>query len=52
MGYPYMNSQGYANIPAGNHTLRFFGEVEDGTNKVSSIGFGGAQDFLKVRIYN
>lgn len=52
LGYPYMNSQGYANIPAGNHSLRFFGEVEDAAGKYTSVGFGGAQDFLKLRIYN
>lgn len=52
LGYPYMNSQGYANIPAGNHSLKFFGEVEDAAGKYTSVGFGGAQDFLKLRIYN
>ncbi|RTY95968.1 hypothetical protein [Flavobacterium sp. GT3R68] len=52
LGYPYMNSQGYANIPAGNHSLKFFGEVEDAPSKYTSVGFGGAQDFLKLRIYN
>lgn len=52
LGYPYMNSQGYANIPAGNHSLVFFGEVEDAPGKLTSVGFGGAQDFLKLRIYN
>jgi hypothetical protein len=52
LGYPYMNSQGYANIPAGNHSLKFFGEVEDGVGKYTSVGFGGTQDFLKLRIYN
>ena len=52
LGYPYMNSQGYANIPAGNHCLKFFGEVEDTLAQYTSVGFGGAQDFLKLRIYN
>lgn len=51
-GYPYMNSQGYANIPAGNHALVFFGESNDGTNKYTSVGFGGDLDYLKIRIYN
>jgi hypothetical protein len=51
-GYPYMNSQGYANIPAGNHSLVFYGESNDGTNKYTSVGFGGDIDFLKIRIYN
>lgn len=52
LGYAYMNSQGYANIPAGNHSLKFFGEVEDGVNKYTSVSFGSAQDYLKLRIYN
>ena len=52
MGYPYMNSHGYANLPAGNHKLVFFGKSTDGTNKYTSIGFGGAQDYLKIRIFN
>lgn len=52
IGYPYMNSHGYANIPAGNHSLKFFAETNDGTNLYTSVGFGGAQDFLKIRIFN
>ncbi|RXR21074.1 hypothetical protein EQG63_03805 [Flavobacterium amnicola] len=52
IGYPYMNSHGYANIPAGNHSLKFFAETNDGTNLYTSAGFGGAQDFLKIRIFN
>lgn len=52
MGYPYMNSHGYANIPAGNHSLVFFAKSTDGTAKVTSIGFGGDLDYLKIRLYN
>ncbi|UOK43248.1 MULTISPECIES: hypothetical protein [Flavobacterium] len=52
MGYPYMNAHGYANIPAGNHSLRFFAKTSDGTNKYTSVGFGGDLDYLKIRLYN
>ena len=52
VGYPYMNSQGYANVPAGNHALVFYAETNDGTNKFTSVGFGGDLDYLKIRIYN
>ncbi|MGX7667764.1 hypothetical protein [Flavobacterium pedocola] len=52
MGYPYMNAHGYANIPAGNHSLKFFAKTTDGTNKYTSVGFGGDLDYLKIRLYN
>jgi len=52
IGYPYMNSHGYANIPAGNHKLVFFAETIDGTSKFTSVGFGGDLDYLKIRLYN
>lgn len=52
LGYAYMNGQGYANIPAGNHSLKVFGEVDDGLTTYTSVGFGGAQDYVKIRIYN
>ena len=52
LGYPYMNSHGYANIPAGNHQLVFFGESIDGIGKSTSIGFGGDIDYLKIRLFN
>ena len=52
LGYPYMNSHGYANIPAGNHSLRFFAETIDGANKFTSVGFGGDIDYLKIRLFN
>lgn len=51
-GYPYMNSQGYMNLPEGNHTIYFFGVVKDPINTFTSIGFGGANDYLKIRVYN
>lgn len=50
-GYPYMNSQGYANLPAGTHTLYFFGVVNDAPNTFTSIGFGGANEYLKIRVF-
>ena len=52
LGYPYMNSHGYANIPAGNHQLVFFAESIDGVGKFTSIGFGGDIDYLKIRLFN
>lgn len=52
MGYPYMNAHGYANIPSGNHKLVFFAKTTDGTNKYTSVGFGGDLDYLKIRLYN
>ena len=52
LGYPYMNSHGYANIPTGNHQLVFFGESIDGATKFTSVGFGGDIDYLKIRLFN
>ncbi|MCG2610290.1 hypothetical protein LZZ90_02070 [Flavobacterium sp. SM15] len=52
LGYAYMNSHGYSSIPAGNHSLHFFGQINDGESKLTSVGYGGAKDFLKIRIYN
>ena len=51
-GYPYMNSQGYVDLPAGNHTIYFYGVVNDGPNVYTSIGFGGANEYLKIRLFN
>lgn len=51
-GYPNMNSQGYVNLSAGSHTLYFFGVVNDPPNTFTSIGFGGANDYLKIRLFN
>lgn len=52
LGYAYTNGHGYTTIPAGNHALYFFAEITDGVNKHTSIGFGGVQDLLRIRIYN
>ncbi len=51
-GYPYMNGQAYLTVPAGTHTLYFYGRVNDSPTHYTSVGFGGAQDFLKIRVYN
>jgi hypothetical protein len=51
-GYAYMNGMGYASIPAGNHSLKFYGSTIDGTNRYTSVGFGGDKDYLKIRLYN
>ncbi|WP_333807908.1 hypothetical protein [Flavobacterium sp.] len=51
-GYPYMNSQGYVDLPAGNHTIYFYGVVIDAPNTFTSVGFGGANEYLKIRLYN
>lgn len=51
-GYTYMNSQGYADLPAGNHTIYFYGVVNDGPEIYTSIGFGGANEYLKIRLFN
>lgn len=52
LGYPYMNSQGYATLPPGTHSIHFFGVVNDSPNTYTSVGFGGATDYLKLRVYN
>lgn len=52
LGYSYTNGHGYTTIPAGNHSLHFFAEVIDGSGKYTSVGFGGKQDSLRIRIYN
>jgi hypothetical protein len=51
-GYTYMNSQGYADLPVGNHTIYFYGVVNDAPNTYTSIGFGGANEYLKIRLFN
>jgi hypothetical protein len=50
-GYPYVNGQGYSDIPAGTHAIHFFGSVKDQGNTFTSVGFGGAEDYLKIRIF-
>ncbi|MGB1268672.1 MAG: hypothetical protein ACPG45_02960 [Flavobacteriaceae bacterium] len=52
VGYAFIHGVGYGSIPAGNHSLVFFGETADGTNKQTYVGFGGSSDYLKIRIYN
>ena len=52
VGYPYMNGQAYLAVEAGTHTLYFYGQVMDDGASYTSVGFGGAQDFLKLRVYN
>ena len=52
VGYAFIHGVGYGSIPAGNHSLVFFGETVDGTNMPTYIGFGGSSDYLKIRIYN
>lgn len=50
-GNPYMNGQSYFNLPEGTHTLYFFGQVNDSSSSHTSVGFGGEEDYLKIRIY-
>lgn len=50
-GHPYINGQAYTPIPAGNHSLHFFGSVKDNATSYTSVGFGGAEDYLKIRIF-
>ncbi len=50
-GNPYMNGQSYFRLPTGTHTLYFFGQVKDSSNSYTSVGFGGVEDYLKIRIY-
>lgn len=52
VGYAFIHGVGYGSIPAGTHSLKFFGETIDGTNKLTYVGFGGSSDYLKIRIYN
>lgn len=52
VGYAFIHGVGYGNIPAGNHSLVFFGETNDGNNRNTYVGFGGSSDYLKIRIYN
>jgi hypothetical protein len=47
-----MNGQAIFTVPAGTHTLYFYGQVRDDAASYTSVGFGGAQDYLKIRVYN
>ena len=51
-GYPYMNGQAYVELPEGDYGLHFYGEVNDHFFGYTSVGFGGREDYLKIRIYN
>lgn len=51
-GYAYMNGQANLKAPAGTHTVYFYGVVKDSALSYTSVGFGGAEDFLKIRVYN
>jgi len=50
-GYPYINGQGYMEIPQGDHTLHFVGSVKDYMPRYTSVGFGGDKDYLKIRVF-
>ncbi len=50
-GHPYINGQAYTEIPSGTHALHFFGNVKDDGGSYTSVGFGGAEDYLKIRIF-
>lgn len=51
-GYPYMNGQGYFSLPQGDYGLHFYGVIKDNSLLYTSVGFGGKEDYLKIRIYN
>ncbi len=50
-GNPYMNGQNYFSLPVGTHTLYFFGQVTDSSTSYTSVGFGGDEDYIKIRIF-
>ena len=52
IGYPYMNGQAYLTLAAGTHEIYFYGAVSDNAASYTSVGFGGATDYLKIRVYN
>jgi len=47
-----MNGQGYLTLTAGTHEIYFYGAVTDNAASYTSVGFGGATDYLKIRVYN
>lgn len=51
-GYAYITGQANLKINAGNHTLYMYGVVKDAASEYTSVGFGGAEDFLKIRAFN
>lgn len=50
-GHPYMNGQGYMELPKGTHRIYFYGGIKDHTTSYTSVGFGGAEDYLKIRVF-
>lgn len=50
--YTYLNGQAYIELEAGTFTIYFFGMVNDHGQSYTSVGYGGAMDLLKIRIYN
>lgn len=50
-GYPYINGQGYLEIPEGDHTIYFIGTTIDYGPRYTSVGFGGDKDYLKIRVF-
>jgi hypothetical protein len=51
-GFPYMNGQAYLELSAGTYSLHFYGVIQDSEFLYTSVGFGGKEDYLKIRIYN
>lgn len=51
-GYAYMSGNANLKAPAGTHTIYMYGVVKDSAASFTSVGFGGAEDFLKVRVFN
>ena len=51
-GYAYINGNAILKAPAGTHTLYMYGYVKDSVGSYTSVGFGGAEDYLKVRVFN
>ncbi|MDC7998432.1 hypothetical protein [Gilvibacter sediminis] len=51
-GYAYINGIANFKAPAGTHTLYLYGIVQDSASSYTSVGFGGAEDFLKIRVFN
>lgn len=51
-GYAYMNGNANLKAPAGTHTIYMYGRVADSPSSYTSVGFGGAEDYLKVRVFN
>ncbi|MEP2937052.1 MAG: hypothetical protein ABJM06_01590 [Gilvibacter sp.] len=51
-GYAYINGQANLKAPAGTHTFYLYGVVKDSGSSYTSVGFGGAEDYLKIRVFN